>query len=221
MELDISWEEQSVSSKEQEGLTELLRKGIYEALLSGGGSEDAEIGLVLVDDETIHLLNKSYRGVDRPTDVLSFAIQEKGEGEPDIFMDDLFGTAEEFEEEDITVEDFDEDPVKKTDFSVEAIMEEELKDGEESGGDEEGLGLGEADEFMVYEDFVLGDIVISIERARIQAEEYGHSLAREIVYLAVHGTFHLLGYDHGTDADASLMRKMEERVMEKIGLPRY
>lgn len=220
MELEISWEEKSVSPKEQQELSELLREGIYEALLRGGGSEDAEIGLVLVDDETIHLLNKSYRGVDRPTDVLSFAIQEKGEGEPDIFMDDLFNPHEELEEEEPSIaDDLDEGDAKKADCSVEVIMEEELNT-EEEDEDEEALSGLNVDELIFYEDSILGDIVISVERARIQAEEYEHSFSREIVYLAVHGTFHLLGYDHCTDEDASVMRRMEERVMEKLGLPR-
>lgn len=217
MELDISWEEKTVKNEEQEKLSELLKQGIYEALLCAEGPEDAEIGLVLVDDETIHLLNKSYRGVDRPTDVLSFAIREKGEGEPDIYMNDLLLRTE---EEALPDYESDAKPDSKTDFSVEAIMEEELNDEEENEEDEESLGFSSTDGFMPYEDAILGDIVISVERARMQAEEYGHSFAREIVYLAVHGTFHLLGYDHDTDEDASLMRKMEERVMVKLGLVR-
>lgn len=219
MELEISWEEKSVTLKEQQELSKLLREGIYEALLSGGGSEDAEIGLVLVDDETIHLLNKSYRGVDRPTDVLSFAIQEKGEGEPDIFMDEIFYTDEELERKEHDIIAKFEGDIKKADCSVEMIMEEELNT-EEDNDDEEALFGHNADEYIFYEDSVLGDIVISVERARVQAEEYEHSFSREIVYLAVHGTFHLLGYDHYTDEEASVMRRLEERVMEKLGLPR-
>lgn len=67
---------------------------------------------------------------------------------------------------------------------------------------------------------MLGDIVISVQRAREQAAEYGHSLEREIVFLAVHGTLHLLGYDHQTEEQRSGMRELEERIMEKIGLAR-
>ncbi len=155
MELDISWEEQSINDCDQQHYIELLRAGIREALMLGDGPGEAEISLVMADDEAIHLLNKNYRGVDRPTDVLSFAMMEKGEGEPDINTD---------------------------------------------------------------EDNMLGDIVISVERARVQAVEFGHSLARELVYLAVHGTFHLLGYDHDNDESRIEMRKLEELVMEKIGL---
>lgn len=201
MELDISWEEKSLSAQEQQDLMKLLREGIAEALKQANGPEDAEISLVMVDDETIHLLNQSYRGVDRPTDVLSFAMQESGEGEPEIYMGDLFADAPESTED---------NPDKTADYSFEAIMEEELSDDEDE----------EDDDYFIYEDPVLGDIVISVERARVQAQEFGHSLAREIVYLAVHGTLHLLGYDHFSDQDSFVMRRMEERVMGKIGLPR-
>lgn len=221
MELDINWEEKSVSPEEQEELIKLLKEGIYQALITGKGPEDAEIGLVMVDDETIHLLNKTYRGVDRPTDVLSFAMQEKGEGEPEIFMDDLYD--EEIEKDELDTQDEaddnKEDLAKKADFSVEVIMDEELRSEEEYDEDEDISGIDD-NEFTVFEDAMLGDIVISVERARLQAEEFGHSLAREIVYLAVHGTYHLLGYDHCNDEDNSVMRRLEEQVMEQIGLPR-
>ncbi|NLI91642.1 MAG: rRNA maturation RNase YbeY [Peptococcaceae bacterium] len=180
MELDITWEENSVGQKEKTLLQELLKKGIYEALIVGGGPDDAEIGLVLVDDQTIHELNKSYRGVDRPTDVLSFAMMEKGEGEPEIFIEDF--------------------------------LEEDAAEFEDVINDVESLA--------VYEDPILGDIVISVERARAQAEEYGHSFEREILYLAVHGTFHLLGFDHDSEEEAVVMRRAEEQVMEKLELSR-
>lgn len=66
----------------------------------------------------------------------------------------------------------------------------------------------------------LGDIAINIDRARLQAEEYGHSVNREICYLCVHALLHLCGYDHMTDADKALMRMREEEIMAKIGLVR-
>jgi probable rRNA maturation factor len=67
------------------------------------------------------------------------------------------------------------------------------------------------------DDPVLGDVVISARRAAAQAEEYGHSLRREMTFLAVHGALHLLGYDHGTEAAAAEMRALEKKIMEKIG----
>ncbi|WP_088228751.1 rRNA maturation RNase YbeY [Desulfosporosinus sp. FKB] len=156
MILDISWEEDSVSVEVRDKLTGLLERAIQEGIRSAAGPEEAEVSLILVDNQRIHELNRDYRGVDRPTDVLSFALQEETDEEPD----------------------------------------------------------------AEFEDDMLGDIVISVERAREQAIEYGHSLEREIVYLAVHGTLHLLGYDHEDDADKQEMRAKEEEVMAAIGLER-
>ena len=67
---------------------------------------------------------------------------------------------------------------------------------------------------------VLGDIVISMDHVRAQAEEYGHSVRRECGYLLTHGLFHLMGYDHMTDTDKPVMRAMEERSLASIGLTR-
>ncbi len=69
--------------------------------------------------------------------------------------------------------------------------------------------------------FMLGDIVISLERAEAQAEEYGHSFQREVGYLTVHSMLHLLGYDHVDGGlEAVHMREKEEAVMRLVGLPR-
>ncbi|WP_425806816.1 rRNA maturation RNase YbeY [Desulfitobacterium sp. Sab5] len=157
MLLDINWEEQTIPESERERLQKYLERGISEAIQAADGSEEAEVSLTLVDDPRIHELNREYRGVDRPTDVLSFALQEEAEDEPEI---------------------------------------------------------------MDFEDEILGDIIISVERARAQAEEYGHSFERELVYLAVHGTLHLLGYNHEVEADKAEMRRQEETVMSRIGLLR-
>lgn len=67
---------------------------------------------------------------------------------------------------------------------------------------------------------IWGDIVISVERACKQAEEYGHSLKREIGYLAVHGILHLLGYDHKNPGDKAEMRQKEERILSEFNLQR-
>ncbi len=66
----------------------------------------------------------------------------------------------------------------------------------------------------------LGSVVICTERARMQAEEYGHSYAREVCYLAVHGFLHCLGYDHESDAERGVMREQEEKIMGVLGLGR-
>ena len=68
---------------------------------------------------------------------------------------------------------------------------------------------------------MLGDIIISAEKAKSQAEEYGHSIEREICFLSVHSILHLLGYDHETSAeDEAYMKTKQEGVLVKIGLPR-
>ena len=156
MILDISWEEESIELERRDALAELLNKAIEEAILLSSGPVEAEVSLMLVDDQRIHGLNLEYRGVDRSTDVLSFALQEEMDGEPD----------------------------------------------------------------SEFEDDMLGDIVISVERAREQAAEYEHSFEREIIYLAVHGTLHLLGYDHEEESDKQEMRSKEEEIMANLGLER-
>ena len=116
----------------------------------------AEVSLMFTDDETIHEMNREYRGIDRPTDVLSFALEE---GE-----------------------------------------EEEIY-----GGPEENL---------------LGDIIISVETATRQAEEYGHSVEREMAFLALHGMLHLLGYDHKEEEERKEMRAQEEAILASLGITR-
>lgn len=66
----------------------------------------------------------------------------------------------------------------------------------------------------------LGDIIISMDHVRAQAEEYGHSFLRELCYLTAHALFHLMGYDHMNDKDKEKMRAMEEEALMKAGLSR-
>ena len=84
--------------------------------------------------------------------------------------------------------------------------------------------LGENGEFEIdyaTSEQQLGNIVLSLERAAAQAEDYGHSFNREVGYLTVHSMLHLLGYDHMNGGlEAVHMREKEELVMTKIGLPR-
>lgn len=67
---------------------------------------------------------------------------------------------------------------------------------------------------------MLGDIVISLEKAAEQAEEYGHSYEREVGFLTVHSILHLLGYDHIEEPEGEIMRKHEKTILNKIGLTR-
>lgn len=82
----------------------------------------------------------------------------------------------------------------------------------------------ELDEKIKNNDFlcedVLGDIVISIERVKEQAEEYGHSFERELSYMIVHGFYHLMGYDHIEEEDKKIMRPKEENVLKILNINR-
>ena len=69
-------------------------------------------------------------------------------------------------------------------------------------------------------ELMLGDIVISVARARAQAEEYGHSLRREFAFLVAHSMLHLLGYDHMTPEEAAVMEAKQEEVLQRLGITR-
>lgn len=124
---------------------------------------DAQISLTLTDNENIAKINKEYRNIDAPTDVLSFPLLE-----------------------------FDENG---------QIIENEF----------------EYDEGLI----MLGDIVISLERAKEQSEEFGHSFRREVAFLTAHSMLHLLGYDHVDDAEGEeLMCQKQEAVLGRLGITR-
>lgn len=120
------------------------------------GLDNAEVSITFTDNKHIHEINREYRKVDRPTDVISFALNEGDEPE-------IEGGA----------------PIN-----------------------------------------VLGDIIISVEKAVEQAKDYGHSVEREVAFLTVHGMLHLLGYDHMEEEDRKEMRQEEDFVMEKLGISR-
>lgn len=84
----------------------------------------------------------------------------------------------------------------------------------ESDGDEEPLFFSETEEI------ILGDVVISAEKAKEQSEDFGHSFTREITYLLVHGILHLLGYDHDNQENKKEMRKKEEEALLKMSIVR-
>ncbi|MBS4536901.1 rRNA maturation RNase YbeY [Clostridium sp. D2Q-11] len=65
---------------------------------------------------------------------------------------------------------------------------------------------------------ILGDIVISAQKAQEQAEDYNHSLRREIAYLTAHSMFHLMGYDHMNEEDKKIMRNKEKQIMKNLGI---
>ena len=67
---------------------------------------------------------------------------------------------------------------------------------------------------------ILGDIVVSVDKVKEQAIEYGHSFERELSYMIVHGFYHLMGYDHIEEEDKKIMRKKEEYILEKLNISR-
>ena len=114
---------------------------------------NAMFSVIFVDEETIKNINRDYRGLDRVTDVISFAFEDNGK--------------------------------------------------------------------MVYNNVrLLGEIYICIPRMIEQSKEYGHSEKRELSFLAVHGFYHLLGYDHQTKEEEQIMFKKQEEVLESYGITR-
>lgn len=76
------------------------------------------------------------------------------------------------------------------------------------------------DEYKDDVEKILGDIIISVEKVKEQAEEYGHSFERELAYLVTHGCLHLIGYDHMVDEEKKIMRKREEEILEILNFSR-
>ncbi|MGL5478371.1 MAG: rRNA maturation RNase YbeY [Clostridium sp.] len=76
------------------------------------------------------------------------------------------------------------------------------------------------DSYFDGEDLVLGDMVLSLERAKEQSEEFNHSFEREVFYLIVHSVLHLLGYDHMEEDEKSIMRKREEEILGSLEIVR-
>ena len=67
---------------------------------------------------------------------------------------------------------------------------------------------------------ILGDVYISVEKAKSQSEDYGHSFLRELSFLAVHGMLHLLGYDHMKKEEEEVMFKLQEEILDEMGIKR-
>ena len=133
----------------------LIRRSVIAALDYEGYENDCEISITLTDNKGIHAINKQFRNIDAPTDVLSFPLVEYEESE-----------------------------------------EPPVDDGN-----------------------MLGDIIISLERAEEQANEFGHSFEREVSFLTVHSMLHLLGYDHvNSEAEEEEMRSRQRDIMKALGL---
>ena len=132
---------------------ELLRRVTAEALRREEVEGGVALSVVITDDEAVQELNRQFRDVDAPTDVLAFGSGEEGD-----FVTSPGGSA------------------------------------------------------------YLGDVVISYPRAVAQAEEYGHSINRELALLAVHGVLHLSGYDHLDEAERMEMWARQNEILESLVL---
>ena len=130
-----------------------MKKTLLAAMELTNQKEASEVSLLLTDDEEIQSLNKKYRNIDTPTDVLAFSQIEK---------------------------------VNNT-----AVLCDK-------------------------EEFLLGDIVISVETAQRQAVELGHSLLYELILLSVHGFLHLLGFDHDYEKKNDKMKSLEKEIIDTV-----
>ncbi|WP_203339821.1 rRNA maturation RNase YbeY [Planococcus beijingensis] len=151
--IDFMDETESLNQQELEFVQKILEHAAKEE-----GLGDSEVSVTFVTNEMIRDINREYRGKDQPTDVISFAMEELGEGETAI--------------------------------------------------------IGSPEPRM------LGDIIISLDRTKEQAADYGHSFERELGFLAIHGFLHLLGYDHMTEEDEKKMFSRQEEILVSLGITR-
>lgn len=149
-------------------LERVIRQVIEAALDYEGCPYEAEVNVILTDDANIQEMNRDYRQIDKPTDVLSFPLIS-------------YETPADFS-------------------SVEEAQSDCLNP--DSG------------------ELMLGDIVISTQRAAVQAEQYGHSYVREIAFLTAHSMLHLMGYDHMEEEERLVMEQRQEEILTRLGIVR-
>ena len=148
-------------SLEKFTISAIIKKCIQATLDAERIAVPCEINVLVTNDAGIHLINKTSRDIDRPTDVLSFPMFQLDAGNPPTDWEEY------------------QDPM---------------------------TGL-----------VPLGDMCISLERAKAQAAEFGHSPRREVGYLTIHSMLHLLGYDHLDEGEMKRqMRKREETIAASI-----
>lgn len=142
-----------IFNKTEEKIDKSFVRKVVKHTLKKMKAEKSEVNIIFVGLEEIHEINKTYRNVDRPTDVISFALEDT---------------------EDVTV----------------------------------------------YEERVLGDIYICLDKVHEQAKEYGHTEIREMAFLIVHGLLHLLGYDHMIKEEEKIMFGLQEEILNEMGITR-
>ncbi|MCR5586915.1 MAG: rRNA maturation RNase YbeY [Lachnospiraceae bacterium] len=143
---------------------------VLEVLKTENCDLDIYVSVSFTNNEKIQKINREFRNIDSPTDVLSFPMI---------------------------------DYRLPADFSV--LSDPEVK-------------FSVLD--METNEYNLGDIIISVDRAKAQALEYGHSLRREICFLVAHSMLHLLGYDHMTDEERVVMEDKQSKILENLKITR-
>lgn len=164
MYIEMIDETGQVSAQMQEQITDLLQFAAEKI-----GKQNKEMAVTFVDNARVHEVNLKYRGIDRPTDVVSLEY--------------------------------------KPESSI-VFNEEDL------------LNNPELAEMMEDFDAYIGELYISIDKAREQSEDYGHSYEREMGFLAVHGFLHINGYDHYTPEEEAEMFGLQEEILTAYGLTR-
>lgn len=147
---------------------EIIRDVVLAVLDYESCPYEAEVNVIVTDNEEIRALNRQYRDIDAPTDVLSFPMLE-------------FETPSDF-----------------------SHVEEDYEDcfNPETG------------------ELMLGDIILSVDKIREQAENYGHSQIRELAFLVAHSMLHLCGYDHVEEAQREEMERKQREILELRGYKR-
>ena len=116
--------------------------------------------------------------------------------------------------------------IKSSIFNVIIVSEEKIKElnrdyrSKDSVTDVISFALEDDKTFIKTDIRVLGDIYICLKKAQDQAKEYNHSILRELSFLSIHGLLHLLGYDHMTKEDESVMFKLQEVILDECGIKR-
>ncbi len=164
MTIDISYETEIMLDLPYE---DIINKVVMAALDYEKCPYEAYVDVILTDNDNIHKINLQTRSVDKPTDVLSFPMNNYP---------------------------------APGDFS-------EIEDDPDAFEPDTG-------------ELLLGDIMISVEKVKEQANAYGHSEERELAFLVAHSMLHLMGYDHMEDEERTTMERRQEEILESIGIKR-
>lgn len=151
VEIDITYNIDNIEEYFDENKIKEYVESILKQEKENYNEKDFYVSFLITNNEVIHKINKDYRNMDKPTDVISFAYNET-----------------------------------ENDGPVE----------------------------------IIGDIIISIDKVREQAKEFGHSDVREFYYLLTHGMLHILGYDHIIENEKESMREKEEKYLNDYGYKR-